>query len=615
MCGFNFILDKKSKVDKEPIYKMSEATRHRGPDETMQLHCEYLQKGRVWFSASRLAITDQSAFGSQPMKSRDGRYILVYNGEIYNYATLKKKLQSNGFQFYGQSDTEVLLHWLILHRESAQQALEGMYSFVFIDLQDGLILMARDPSGMKPLFYFQNDDFFIVSSEIRGILASRLIEKTLNTKQIQNYLRHRYAIKPETLINDVYELEHGCQIRYLDGALRHYKAPYKADAGTGNNRPGVEEVEDALQLAVQRHVNSAVPGGLLLSGGADSTLLLAFLQKLSCKLPAFSLVNTENERAFGTQDYLFARKAAKKFGAEHHVIEMKIRDLDLFEDFLESVDHPVADHGAYTNWLICRYASGHVKYVLSGAGADELFAGYNRHWAYYQYLRYYKLLIPALPLLKYGVGWLPDGFDHPFRKSFRLYKKLITGIERNPVSTFQNFQKLKDLYLVPEMTVPSIHVDFNKEKLFRQALNQDLYGYLSSDVLAISDQMSMRWGLEMRMPYLDENVKRLIQNTESLYLISKGRKWMLKNLLQNMGASEFANRKKEGFGLPLGKWLRKKEGRNLMDSLYSPDAALFQFIAFGKMKEMLDAHTMRKADFSQEIWACLLLQKWMEKHF
>jgi asparagine synthase (glutamine-hydrolysing) len=614
MCGFNFILDKKLKINEVHITNMASATRHRGPDETSQSHYDYLHKSRVWFSASRLAITDQSMYGSQPMQSHDGRYVLVFNGEIYNYSTLRNKLEAMGCRFYGQSDTEVLLQWLIKYREKSQQSLEGMYSFVFVDLQDGLILMSRDPSGMKPLFYYHNDDFIIISSEIRGILASGLVEKSLNTRQIQNYLSFRYAIKPETLIQQVYQLEDGCQIRYMDGKF-HYHKPEPTNDDTTLIRPGVKDLEDALSLSVQRHIHTSVPGGLLLSGGVDSTLLLAILQKLSYKLPAFSLVNSESESAFGTQDYLYARKAAKQFGATHHVIDMKVKDLDLFEDFLESVDHPIADHGAYSNWLICKYASGHVKYVLSGAGADELFAGYNRHWAYYKYLRHYRILMPALPLMKYSAQWLPDGFDHPFRKSFRLYKKLISGLDRNPETTFQNFQKLRDVYLIPDLRVASTPYEFNAERLFRRALDQDLHGYLSSDVLAISDQMSMRWGLEMRMPYLDENVIRLAQNAEALYLISKGRKWMLKKLLQNMGAAEFAFRKKEGFGLPLGKWLRKKEGRYLLESLQMPDAALFQFISFGKMKEMIDAHTMRKADFSQEIWACLLLQKWMEKHF
>ncbi|MCC5932039.1 MAG: asparagine synthase (glutamine-hydrolyzing) [Cyclobacteriaceae bacterium] len=615
MCGFNFILDKKLKINEVPIARMASATQHRGPDETSQLHFEYLHKSRVYFSASRLAITDQSLYGSQPMQSHDGRYVLVYNGEIYNYIALRNKLETLGCHFYGQSDTEVLLHWLILHRESGQQALEGMYSFVFADLQEGLILMARDPSGMKPLFYYQNEDFIIASSEIRGIMASSLIEKSLNTGQIQNYLSYRYPIKPETLINHVYELEDGCQIRYLDGKFYHHKPQQIADTDKTEARPGLKDLENVLQRAIQRHIQTAVPGGLLLSGGVDSTLLLALLQQQSYNLPVFSLVNSENERAFGTQDYLYARKAAKQFGAEHHCIEMKVRDLDLFEDFLESVDQPVADHGAYTNWLICRYASDHVKYVISGAGADELFAGYNRHWAYYQYLRYYRILMPALPLLKYGAERLPDGFDHPFRKSFRLYKKLISGIDPNPETTFLNFQKLKGLYLAPDLKNDASAFALNAEILFRKALYQDEHGYLSSDVLAISDQMSMRWGLEMRMPYLDENVKRLAQNADALYLISKGRKWMLKKLLQNMGAAEFAYRKKEGFGLPFGKWLRKKEGRYLLESLYQPDAALYQFVSFANLKNMIDAHTMRKADFSQEIWACLLLQKWMEKHF
>ncbi|MGF1636250.1 MAG: asparagine synthase-related protein, partial [Cyclobacteriaceae bacterium] len=312
----------------------------------------------------------------------------------------------------------------------------------------------------------------------------------------------------------------------------------------------------------------------------------------------------------------YARKAVDMFGGLHHIYELTEDCINQFDDFIDSIDQPIADGGAFCTYLLCQHASKDVKVILSGAGADELFAGYNRHQAFHFYLKNLSWMRRILPLLKTVGKALPTGISHPWRKQCRLVAKFTNDLHKDPETTYDHFRSLgtKNLY----RDQGSFGVQKNSsaasyDEWFQHALLTDRQSYLVSDLLAMSDVMSMRWGLEMRMPYLDENIYEAIRSENAGYLIQKGKKWILKELLTTYGGKIFAQRSKSGFGLPLGEWLRNGPWRDLLSIIEKPDARIYQYLDFASTQLIIRQHIKRQADKSQEIWALIVLEKWLLK--
>ena len=291
-----------------------------------------------------------------------------------------------------------------------------------------------------------------------------------------------------------------------------------------------------------------VPTGLFLSGGVDSTLLLALLRDEGIAMPTFSVGHEASDRHYGTRDDHFARRAAEQYGAYHEEVSVTAATLEEnFEDFIRRTDQPVGDSGAFMTYLLAQTARQRVKVVLSGAGADELFGGYNRHRAYYQYLRHYPLLTKGLPLAQALARWLPTGGNHPLRQPFRLFRKLASDLTDDPTETWANFIRFAAFRSANESGfgegLDLLHraerhdyqsEDFVEEHL-RYALRHDQQHYLMADVLTISDAMSMAHGLEMRLPYLDADLLQFANRLPATLRLRHGRKWILRRLLDRRG--------------------------------------------------------------------------------
>jgi asparagine synthase (glutamine-hydrolysing) len=395
MCGINFILDKKGVLDGKPIHQMNHATQHRGPDHSGFYNL--LKDGKnLYFAASRLKIMDLSDNANQPFVSEDGNYILVFNGEIYNYHDIKNTLLHKGYTFKSSSDTEVLFHALIESGDRIIKKLNGMFALIFYDRNNDRLFFARDRAGMKPLFYYEDDLFLIASSEIKGILASGLVKKELDEQQIPHYLKFRVARKPSTFFKNIFELEEGriiCKTGH-NTEIDDYDSYIQKDLTPIHDAQLIEKVEETIYEAFLRHTIADVPLGLFLSGGVDSTLLLALAQRERKSLPTFSIIHEENTRSYGTMDGLYSRLAVKKFGnsLDHHEIIASPDILNEVDDLIGQMDQPIGDSAALLTWFLSRYAKNMVKTVLSGTGADEFFAGYNRHHAFYHYLKHHKAL-------------------------------------------------------------------------------------------------------------------------------------------------------------------------------------------------------------------------------
>lgn len=621
MCGIHLILDKEKQINSPlPISSMMEACIHRGPD-----HQGYYSIRNVWMAGNRLKIVDSSTAANQPMVSADGRYTLVYNGEIYNYYELRNQLLQKGEHFITRSDTEVLLKLLINEGKQVLTQLNGMFAFVFYDQEKGTLLAARDRFGIKPLYYYEDHGYLIMSSETKCILASGLVNKELNEQQISHYLQYKYTRPGSTFFRNISALlpghmievtPHGEKLIQPFFTKEHPASPslFKSETNI------IDEAEKQLTDAVLKHLAADVPCGLFLSGGIDSTLLLAIIKKEGAHpIPSFSIINHPDDRSFGTQDYYYATKAAEMYGSTHYELELNSQLIEgAWEEFINKIDQPVGDSASLMTYLLAREAKKIVGVVLSGAGADELFAGYNRHQAYHSYLKHHAFITKIRPALKL-TRYLPTGFSHPWRKQFRLLKKLSRSLVEDPHTTYQNFLTF-NLPFVQQIEKPAPgdilpgNEDFFEQHL-QYALKQDLEHYLPFDILNMSDDMSMAQSLEMRIPYLDTQLADFAQQLPATLRLHHGKKWILKKILESYGGKSFTRRSKEGFGLPIGSWLRKKEFHFLRQPLENPGAPLFHFVPFQQIREMLQCHVSRKEDYGQELWALLILSAWLSNHF
>ena len=622
MCGINVIVDKTGNVPPATIARMTGCTVHRGPDHSANLQVKS-NGNTFFFGHNRLRVIDLSQNADQPIWSPNGRFLLLYNGEIYNYRELKQELRE--YDFKTESDTEVVLALLIKLGAPGLQKLNGMFALVLFDKENGTLLAARDRFGIKPLYYAETSHALIISSEISPIIKTGLVEKNLNEAQLHHYLRYKFAKKPNTFFSGIYELEEGSLLLSGPNGVKTdtYLSAITTSAETDFATDTAEiilKTESLLIESVQRQLAADVPVGLFLSGGTDSTLLLAILAELGHKnFPTFSVNARPEEHSFGTEDNLFAPMAASLFQADHTSLEITENLLNLLPGIITGLDQPIADSAALLTYFMSGEAKKSVTVALSGAGADELFAGYNRHWAFYKYLQHRSKFTALMPLLRTGTKMLPTGIHHPLRKQFQLIKKMAPGISASAKHTFLNFTALQpqlaQLLIAQPQTNAVLDENLNHDELLQWALHHDTHQYLISDILALTDKMSMRHSLEIRVPYLDNELADYLRHIPAGQLFKGRNKWPLKQLLTNRGGQAFANRKKEGLGLPLGAWLRKPTNTWLLKPLTNKSGFIFKYLDFDKTQKLLQAHQKSRSDFSLEIWALVVLAWWLDKEF
>ncbi|MDZ7605254.1 MAG: asparagine synthase C-terminal domain-containing protein [Cyclobacteriaceae bacterium] len=354
-----------------------------------------------------------------------------------------------------------------------------------------------------------------------------------------------------------------------------------------------------------------VPTGLLLSGGIDSTLLLALAYKNGIRMPTFTVVNSAKENSSGTEDGKYSRIAANIYKSDHHELPIDRNILNGFSDFIGSVDQPIGDSSYLLTSEICKHASGSVKVLLSGAGADELFGGYNRHWAFYKYLVNKPLMDLLLPLSRSAFRYLPDLPGLSRVRHLQNMEKMAKSHDRSPEAMWLNMISFHEF--------KGAHGEFSEKSPSNSwmtwALWHDRTNYLVSDVLALTDKASMLHGLEVRVPYLDDRIVNHLGTIDSRSLMKQGRKWILRQILIDNGGAKIANRSKEGFGLPLGNWFSDKKSAHLFEPLQKANAYIFEFFEKEKFDRIFSEHQSGKRDNGPLIWSILVLSHWLEGNF
>lgn len=558
MCGIAGILTVNQYQDRleAVIQKMQAALRHRGPDDSGI----YLAKEKqAALAHTRLSILDLTYAGHQPMSTADGRYWIVFNGEIYNFQKLRQDLLTQGEQFRSQTDTEVIIKLYQRMGSDCVRYLRGMFAFAIWDDFEKTCFLARDPLGIKPLYYWQFGSTLIFASELRAILASRLPAVNLSIEGLYGYLISGSVPEPYTLIDGVYCLNAGHCLHWQAGKIsdkRYWQINFTSESISVSEAK--EKVRAALIDSIQHHFISDVPVGVFLSGGIDSTAVVALARQTQTgTLKTYSIAFEESEWNEGA----IARKVAEQFDTQH--TEYKITAAlgkALFPKFLETIDQPSVD--GFNTFCVSQAArEDGTKVVLSGLGGDEIFGGYGSFQKIPQMVRLGRK-IKALYPINIGIGM---GLEHWGRSP--QIKRLGDFLQKTPNSTaaYRSFRgifshqeacKIAQQYL-PDQDLPTRHSHYEIDSLPSledEVSLLEISRYMRNQLLRDSDVMSMAWGLELRVPLVDRVLLETITSIPSQLRLMPNKQLLIQAVpeLPNW----VYNRPKRGFSFPFQQWLQ-----------------------------------------------------------
>ena len=625
MCGIcGFCFSDKRPVDLGILAKMTSALKHRGPDDE-----GYYTDAGVALGHRRLSIIDLDT-GRQPVHNEDKTIYVILNGEIYNFPEIKRELERRGHRFYTKTDTEVLVHLYEEREERCVESLNGMFAFAIWDAKRKKLLLARDRIGIKPLFYAYNGKGLAFASEPKALLQLPWIEGRLDPQSLSHYLSYDFIPAPYCIYEDIRKVPPGHQVVYQYGRLRceqywdlDLRDRFKGDP---DERELCELIWGEFCRGVRRHLISDVPLGVLLSGGIDSTSVLAALR--------YEGVDDVKTFSIGFEDPSFDesryfRRAASFFETEHHEEVFAPRKLiDILPEVASILDEPLADASIMPTYLLSRFTRGSVKVALGGDGGDELFAGYPTYQAFLLSRYYERFPRMVKSLFESMVKRLPVSFDN-MSLDFRA-KKFIHGTPYPPVErqyiwmgTFSTDEK-KEL-LAPGIkgrlgdfnSFDVLH-DYLKDKAFSSELGKLLYVdtklYLQDGVLVKVDRASMAHGLEVRVPFLDHRFVELVTGLpEGLKLKGFTTKYLWKKATKGRIPDEIERRGKKGFGIPIAKWLCG-ELKELMVEMLSEERLQRQgLLNPSVVHRLVSDHLARRVDNRKKLWNLLIFQLWWDR--
>ncbi len=633
MCGITgiFAFNLVGKFNLVNITAATQTLAKRGPNNQDIYHDEFVGLGH-----RRLSIIDTSAVAHQPMWDETKRYCIIYNGEIFNFLELKKELEVRGVtSFFSHSDTEVLLKLFILDGEKCLNKLNGFFAFCIYDKQEQSFFLARDRYGVKPLLYQFDEDKFLFASEMKSILAYG-IEKELDYTSLHTYLQLNYIPAPRTIFQNVKKLlpGHFLEVRSRKLEVRSYYSISQqsiVDSRQLTYDNAKEKFKQLLEASVQRRLIADVPLGTFLSGGIDSSVVTGLAAKHKANLHTFS-IGFRDEKFFDETNY--ARLVAKHFKTEHTVFSLTNHDLyEHVSSILDYIDEPFADSSAINAFILSKETRKHATVALSGDGADELLAGYNKHAAFYRAIHSgwkEALAGSLLPLWKN----FPQSRNNFFSNKSRQLQRFAEGMKLSSKERYWHWagfaSREKAYQLFSEKSKSNFNVhefDLLKDNLLKpipdkETINDilltDMNLVLPNDMLAKVDLMSMANGLEVRTPFLDFELVNFAFSLPGEFKINpKIRKRIVQDAFKDFLPSELYNRPKKGFEVPLLKWLRKEMKSLIEDDLLSEKSILeqniFNYSTIAQLKKQL--FSSNPGDVHARIWALLVFQWWWKKYF
>lgn len=607
MCGFIGCLRAKSNKGNAWIENkwndMNQVITHRGPDEEGVYVDEYIN-----FGFRRLSIIDIDK-GHQPLTYENGRYWIVFNGEIYNHIELRRELINKGYSFYTNSDTEVITALYSYDKEHSVRKLRGMFSFIIWDKKEQRLFGARDYFGIKPFYYVQQDDITYFASEKKSLLFVNQGE--LRSDSLQHYLSFQYVPEPETIIKQVKKLPPGYYFTQRPGrplSMQRYWQPSFQPVKLPKAQLQ-KEVREALMDSVHMHMRSDVPVGAFLSGGIDSSIIVALAKQIHPHVKTFS-VGFEKD---GFSEIDIAEKTAEVMGLENvsYVISPEEFVAEL-PNIMWHMDDPLADPAAIPLYFVAREAKKHVKVALSGEGADELFGDYNIYREPHS-LKMFKYIPRSVKLLlKIFSNVLPEGVKG---KSF--IERGITPLEERYIGNAKIFEELEKKRLLNNYKP---HLPYTKitEKIYKNSegydaitkmQHLDIHTWLRGDILLKADKMTMAHSLELRVPFLDKRVFDVASKIPAnMKVKNKTTKYILRKAVEGIVPEHVLNRQKLGFPVPIRYWLKNELYDWALQLIHSSQTSEI----FNKQMvfQLLDAHVMNKKDNSRKLWAILTFMIW-----
>lgn len=630
MCGITgiFAFNLVGKFNKIHVTAATMALERRGPDFQDIYIDEWIGLGH-----RRLSILDTSEAGNQPMWDEQGRYAIVFNGEIFNFQEIRKSLTDQGIAFHSQCDTEVLLKFYIKEKEQCLNKLNGFFSFCIYDKDEQTLFLARDRYGIKPLLYLFDEDKFIFASEMKSVLQYG-IDKELDYTSLYTYFQLNYIPAPSTIFTKVKKLLPGHYLKIGRQKIEdhtYYEIPYNNE---GNRYSGYEKAKETfrelLEQSVQRRLVADVPLGAFLSGGIDSSVITALASKHKPDIRTFS-IGYRDEKFFDETDY--ARLVAKHLKVDHTVFSLSNNDLYThLGDILNYFDEPFADSSAIAVYILSKETRRHATVALSGDGADELLGGYNKHAAFFQSMRsgWRQRIVKGLaPFLQF----FPQSRNHAMSNKIRQLKRFADGVKI----------PLRDRYwlwagFVNEGNALKLFNESARNKILQEeyiSRKEDLLKYLSStsgmneifrtdttfvlpnDMLTKVDMMSMANSLEVRVPFLDYKVVDFLFTLPEEYKITGSiRKRILQDTFRDVLPSQLYNRPKKGFEVPLLKWFRQEMRSMILNDLLDDNFILTQGIFDTSEVKLLKKKlfSSNPGDIHAQIWAMIVFQYWWKKH-
>ncbi|SES63524.1 asparagine synthase (glutamine-hydrolysing) [Salinibacillus kushneri] len=608
MCGFiGMIRHKSEELNDQEINRFQQQNNiitHRGPDDEGYFHDEHISLG-----FRRLSIIDIDS-GKQPFSYEDDQYWMVFNGEIYNYLELKGELQKEGYKFKTESDTEVILAMFHKYGEKSFEQLRGMFSILIWDKTEQTLVGARDPFGIKPLFYYESGSRTFFSSEKKS-LSMILNEEKVDLEALQHYLSFQYVPEPLTLTEGIKKVEPGHYFIQKPGESpqfhRYFHVQFKPLLM--DKKDWKKRIQDVLYDSVNVHMRSDVPVGSFLSGGIDSSIIVALAREINPDIKTFSVGFERN----GYSEVDVAKETADKLGVENISYTITPEEyMKRLPKIMWHMDDPLADPACVPLYFVAREASKYVTVVLSGEGSDELFGGYNIYREPESLKIFNSIPAPAKDLLNRVAKTLPEGVKGksflergttPLSDRYIGNAKMFGEKEKQQLLAHYN-----SAYPYKQITNP-LYKQVDKEPFVNQMQYIDIHTWLRGDILLKADRVTMAHSLELRVPFLDKEVMKVAGDIPVDYKIGNGTtKSILREAVQGIVPDHVLDRKKLGFPVPIRHWLK--------DEMYEWAKTLIQesqtdhFIHKKVVLDLLEKHREGKGDYSRKIWTVLMFMLW-----
>ena len=617
MCGITGfkLFNQKSSLLKEELRKAILSLNKRGPDSS-----DTYFHNQIGLGHTRLSIIDTSVNGNQPMTDPSGRYTLIFNGEIYNYKELSLSL--DGINLRSRCDTEVLLHLLILKGSDCLNKLNGFFSLAFYDTEKDILLIARDKMGIKPMLFYRDENQFVFGSEMKALLHF-VCPKKINKDALYWYLKLNYIPSNLSMLDGVEKLSPGHFIEINKNTIKQHKfEEVDTTTETTNYTKAKIQLVDKLEQAVKLRLVADVPVGSFLSGGTDSSAIVALASRHHPHLNTFS-IGYKNHPFFDETRY--AELVAKKFNTTHQTFSLTNDDLlnDL-DSIINYIDEPFADSSSIPTYILSKHVSKHIKVALSGDGADELFGGYYKHLALNKSLSpsfSNHLLKGSYPLIRK----FPQSRSNTLSNLFRRVNRYGKALKLDDFERYWFLSSMTDdprSYLNYDVNLTNISELKNKILADKPKLNSyldaDISMLLPGDMLFKVDLMSMANSLEVRVPFLDKEVVKFARSLPSDFKVQGNyRKRILQDAFEKILPSELHNRSKKGFEVPLLHWMRNELLSDLDATLFNKDRlqeqGLFQSSNVMILRSMLLSNN--PGDVHGIIWALYIFQKWYYNYF